>query len=61
MNKKEYFIPKTEVINTNLSICICAGSGELNEENPTNGIDNLRNGGDNPGDFSRRTFSVWDD
>ena len=57
--KKAYINPAAEEILATPDYEICIGS--TNTENPTNGLDDepLENGGNDPGDFSRRK-SQWD-
>ena len=57
--KKTYINPVTELVVLSTGCHICIGS--TNTENPTNGLDDepLENGGNDPGDFSRRK-SQWD-
>lgn len=62
MNKKAYISPVIEVTRLIIGRHLCIGSTDSN--NPTEGLDDdddLINGGDNPGSFSRRGRNQWDD
>jgi len=62
MKKKAYISPLVEVTRVVTHYHLCIGS--TNSKNPTEGLDedDLENGGDNPGNFSRRRgHRQWDD
>ena len=61
MKKKAYISPLVEVTRVVTHYHLCIGS--TNSKNPTEGLDDdLKNGGDDPGNFSRRRgHSQWDD
>lgn len=57
--KKIYLKPETllTILSTDYHLC----TGSPNDTNPTNGLDgDLTDGGDNPGNFSRRR-DIWED
>ncbi|MBQ8467040.1 MAG: hypothetical protein IJ546_05010 [Prevotella sp.] len=58
MNKKEYKMPQILVMNVAVENHLCGGSPDPNS--PYSGIDdNLVDGGNDPGSFSRED-SYWD-
>lgn len=61
MKKKAYISPLVEVTRVVTHYHLCIGSTD--SKNPTEGLDDdLNNGGDDPGNFSRRRgHSQWDD
>lgn len=61
MKKKAYISPLVEVTRVVTHYHLCIGSTD--SKNPTKGLDDdLNNGGDDPGNFSRRRgHSQWDD
>ncbi len=57
--KKKYINPSTDIVFLAIGSQICTGSP--NPKQPTN-LDEVEDGGNNPGDFSRRRRrNVWDD
>lgn len=57
--KKTYIYPTTEVVVVATKYQICIGSP--NKETPTDLPGNPTYGGDNPGNFSRGSKSIWDE
>ena len=58
--KKTYLQPKMLPTQVDINLLICVGSP--NKNTPTEGLDDdLVDGGDDPGDFSRRRNSVWNE
>ena len=59
--KKTYINPATEVVIVATGYQICVGSP--NQDSPTDlpGDDTPTYGGDDPGHFSRRNNSIWDE
>ena len=59
MKKQQYVIPMVRVVRVATTTHLCIGSPKNNK--PVEGLDDdLKPGGDDPGNFSRKR-SVWDD